>query len=197
LLGQILVTPLIIPALIMNMPIEECIEAENQVLDLVFETLSLADFSAKRHRRDSRYFFRSGQEGIKYYMNPGWSESPEDYTFFVCTGTPREEAFHGEDINGNAVSYIETITPVLGIAELQINPYDRSIVWLKYVSVATGFHGNGIGRRLATDLAAHVKTSGLKLSRSSSNELAKERGFQAMMSKVLDEAGILWTQTNY
>jgi GNAT superfamily N-acetyltransferase len=179
------------------MPTESCLKVDNQELTLTFETLSLDDFSAKRSRRDNRYFFRSGPEGIKYYMNPGWSESRDDYTFFVCTGSPREETFHGEDINGNAVTYTETITPVLGIAELQINPYDRSIVWLKYVSVAAGFHGNGIGRRLACDLAAFVKESGLQLSRSSSNDLAKERGFQAMMHKVLDGAGVPWTQTNY
>lgn len=176
---------------------DNCLSAEPKEQNLVFETLSLDEFSAKRHRRDNRYFFRSGPEGIKYYMNPGWSESKDDYTFFVCTGSPREETFHGEDINGNAVTYTDVITPVLGIAELQINPYDRSVVWLKYVSVAAGFHGNGIGRKLACDLAAHVKASGLKLSRSSSNDLAKEHGFQAMMHKVLDGAGVSWTQTNY
>ena len=165
-------------------------------LSLTFETLTLDEFSSKRQSGESRYFFRSGHEGIKYFSNP-WclGSDREDYTYFVCTGSPRDEFFHGEDLDGNAISYTDTITPVLGIAELQVNPYDRSVIWLKYVSVAEGFHGLGIGRTLATQIATFMKSSGLKLSRSASNELAKERGFQKMMSDILNKEGVNWTQT--
>lgn len=89
--------------------------------------------------------------------------------------------------------YTAVKTPVQGLIELQVNPYNRSEVWLKYVEVHSDFRGKGLLAPLLEELVVEMKRTGLKLVRSSVSESAP-KWLKPKMDKLLDDAGIAWSQ---
>ena len=41
---------------------------------------------------------------------------------------------------------------IVGISELQVNPYDERVVWLKFIEVATGYRNNGLSKLMINEI---------------------------------------------
>lgn len=75
---------------------------------------------------------------------------------------------------------------VIGMVELQINPYCRNTIGLKYISVAEGHKAQGIGSRLVDLMCKELSQKNLNLERSRASEEAQAIGFtEHVTRKVL------------
>ena len=59
---------------------------------------------------------------------------------------------------------------ITGIAELQINPYDETNLWIKHISVDPEFQNQGNSKTLLTEIFAFAKEKGLSLTVSTYSE---------------------------
>lgn len=89
--------------------------------------------------------------------------------------------------------YLRVRTPVQGLIQLQVNPYNREEMWLSFVEVHTDFRGKGLVNQLLQELIAEMKRNGLKLHRSSVSEHAPS-WLKPKIDALLDANGIKWTQ---
>lgn len=123
-----------------------------------------------------------------------WRGDRNAFTYFLCLGdlspVPLYKTQAGNDSRKKIDKY-----PVLGIAELQVNPSNDQEVWLKYVSVHGKHQGKGIGRELGRMIAEHMQGTNLHLRRSYASDLAISGGYQNYMDRILDEHGVAWSQS--
>lgn len=161
-----------------------------------FKTLSNEEFLLIDTGREGAIHLEKGATALIYVPEPSnfWGQHSNSYTYFVCLdelkAVPSYKTASGRDSRHKTNKY-----PVLGIAELQVSPFNENEIWLKYVSVHGKHHGKGIGRELGRMIAEHMQGTGKHLVRSSASDLSMSGGFQAYMDKVLDEHGISWTQS--
>jgi GNAT superfamily N-acetyltransferase len=130
---------------------------------------------------------------LQYYQMP-WGLGPKKqnkYLFLMATA-PLTVAEQEECWTANP----ENLRKAVGILELQWSPFEleENVVWLKYVSVAPEWQGQGIARQLATNMATVLKGSGCRLDRSRPSDEGLVR-IKSYIDKVLDEACIAWTQS--
>ncbi len=130
----------------------------------------------------------SPRKNIKYYRpRSSLIREPDKRTMFLAV-IPNDAE--------NAVADEEAhLMKAVGVLELQVNPYDDSVVWLKYISVDPLFQRRGIAARLLSDMVAHLQSDPRVLSRSRPSEEGKLK-VQAYISALLDKSRLAWTQSD-
>ncbi len=119
----------------------------------------------------------------------------EDFRYVVLLGDPAPFTLHGEDENGRAVSWEETLRPLLGMVELQVSCYNPNEVWLKYISVREEYQGKGYSSVPIQKIVQCTSSNfpGKCLARTETSEFAPDF-IQTKISEKLNAAGIWWSQ---
>lgn len=128
-------------------------------------------------------------DGLKYYAPHSILSGKDTRVLFVASRAATDE----DDVKG-MVSRDRARIPV-GIAELQVSPYEDDLYWLMYVTVGKDHQGKGIARRLVELMAQHVAKDNKRLQRSTPSEEGKLK-LQACVDRILDENFVRWTQPN-
>lgn len=79
----------------------------------------------------------------------------------------------------------------VGILEVETSPYDASIVWLKYLTVAPSHQRQGLAIRLLRMCIDHVRESGQRLELSRPGEGSPPE-FHVAVERELKASGIRW-----
>lgn len=118
---------------------------------------------------------------IKYWHGMpvrGFSGKAPEY-YWVAALAPAEE-------NG--------VRRATGLIELQVNPYDDSMIWLKNVSVHESWRRQGIASAMIDAAGEFLSDKSWKVSRSTPSEDG-QRYIQKRIDDVLDQLRISWEQS--
>jgi len=133
------------------------------------EMLSLV-YQGEHRITDKRFFSAEKGGAFKYF--PG-------------------ELFNTSSFKGERELYYPMVKEgdkIVGVGELEKNPYEEGVFWIKFVSVDPEYQGKGYGRKLTEEVFRFAKERGIKLEASSysrdgwaklkplQNKLAKETG---------------------
>jgi GNAT superfamily N-acetyltransferase len=101
------------------------------------------------------------------------------------------ELFNTSSLRGERELYYPIVkegNKIIGVGELEKNPYEEGVFWIKFLSVDPEYQGKGYGRKLTEEVFRFAKERGIKLEASSysrdgwaklkplQNKLAKETG---------------------
>ena len=138
---------------------------------------------------------------IHYFRHPLWAKQNE-YLWLVLTGekisVKKYSLFYDESLDCEyEKEYIEELTQVKAMVELQQNPYSENEVWLKFFEVSPEFKHQGISKQIISELIAVFKEkfNGKTLVRSAASNEGKLY-LKDNFSDALNFAGIKYKFTD-
>lgn len=134
------------------------------------------------------------REGLKEILYKG-ERLPQDVRFFDINKGGVFEYFTISDvIEGYGEKYFPiTRNPeglVVGIAELEKNPYEKNIFWIKHISVDPDFQGQGYASRIAREIFSFAHKNNFTLEASS---YRSDEGFEKLrplLNRLSEETGV-------
>lgn len=132
------------------------------------------------------------KSGINYYY-PSYEVSDTfcvvayDLDRRICQ-TEYVETYEGE------VQRVVEYIPIIGMIELQQSPYNKGEIWLKYIEIRKDEQGKGHLAPLLNLCVDFMKKNGKSLRRSTPSAKAP-KWLASKFSKMLDDAGVPWSQS--
>lgn len=134
--------------------------------------------------------------GIHYYRVPSWAK---DVCWLIWTADKRTTVKWGEFYNEQDEStyfkeYDDVRVYVKAMIELEQNPYDENVIWLKFFEVSPEFQGKGFSKVMIDSLISVFKDKYagkiLQRSRASDDGVLK---LKDNLSNSLDAANVSYT----
>lgn len=133
------------------------------VSGLVIETLSTSELNERMHSGKLKF------KDVPYWFGTPW-RNPETYTWIVASTSKGE---------------------VVGFVEFELNPYDKTQVWLKNISTKAKYQNRGVASAMIPSMVEAAK----KLKKTVVRSTPTEHGLAYTSDKItaaLDTAGINW-----
>jgi len=95
--------------------------------------------------------------------------------FNVDGGSDRIRYLHWGDARGE-IHFVASINRrVVGIGAVRVNPFDDSVLWVKFVSVEAALQGNGIGKLISEAIFNYAQSERKRLHVASFSPMGKQR----------------------
>ena len=128
---------------------------------------------------------------LKYYMRPSPLLRGKDSKYLFLMATAALTLEEQEDCWSK---HPEQMRKPVGLLELEWSPHEEGVVWLKYITVEPAWQKRGIAHKLVDNMVTVLSQKNCRIDRSrpSDEGLAQIKSY---IDKVLDGAGISWTQS--
>jgi len=168
---------------------------------LKLETLNLAELDERLSYHVAGRRLRIQRKDIRYFRFPEtWAlrNQTADYRFVMLVQEDAECVDHWFDDEGTSHAQSERVDRVVGMAQLQVNPYDLNEIWLSFVEVCEDFRRKGLSKVLCNAVIELMRSpwgAGKRLKRSTPSEMGKAY-LKDSLSTMLDKANVPWSFTS-